>query len=85
MNFLETAKPLATFAEEKLPMLEKIIAKYNWELTEIVDAIYNDNIRKLCFNGQLTNRNYKEEFIKILKKRDKDKDDDKIEKAVNRK
>lgn len=90
MKFLETTKPLATFAEDKLPMLEKIIAKYNWELTEIVDGIYNDNIREFCFNGQLTNRNYKEEFIKILKKiRDKAKtslqDDDKIEKIANRK
>lgn len=68
MKFLETTKPLVTFSEDKLPMFEKIITKYNWELTEIVDGIYNDGIREFCFNGQLTNRNYKEELIEILKK-----------------
>lgn len=68
MKFLETTKPLATFTEDKLPMFEKIVTKYNWELTEIVDGIYNDGIREFCFNGQLTNRNYKEELIEILRK-----------------
>lgn len=68
MKFLETTKPLVTFTEDKLPMFEKIITKYNWKLTEIVDGIYNDGIREFCFNGQLTNRNYREEFIEILKK-----------------
>ena len=45
MKFLETTKPLVTFTEDKLPMFEKIVTKYNWELTEIVDGIYNDGIR----------------------------------------
>ena len=68
MKFLETTKPLVTFTEDKLPMFEKIVTKYNWELTEIVDGIYNDGIREFCFNGQLTNRNYREELIEILRK-----------------
>ena len=89
MKFLETTKPLVSFAEDKLPMFEKMITKYNWELTEIVDGIYNDGIREFCFNGQLTNRNYKEELIEILKKiRDKAKtelqDKDTIEKITIR-
>ena len=89
MKFLETTKPLVTFTEDKLPMFEKIVTKYNWELTEIVDGIYNDGIREFCFNGQLTNRNYREELIEILKKiRDKAKtelqDNDTIEKITIR-
>lgn len=90
MKFLETTKPLATFTEDKLPMFEKTVTKYNWELTEIVDGIYNDGIREFCFNGQLTNRNYKEELIEILRKiKDKAKtelqDNDKIEKIAIKK
>ena len=50
MKFLETTKPLVTFTEDKLPMFENIVTKYNWELTEIVDGIYNDGIREFCFN-----------------------------------
>ena len=70
-------------------MFEKIVTKYNWELTEIVDVIYNDGIREFCFNGQLTNRNYREELIEILKKiRDKAKtelqNNDTIEKITIR-
>lgn len=89
MKFLETTKPLVTFTEDKLPMLEKMITKYNWELTEIVDGIYNNGIREFCFNGQLTNRNYREELIEILRKiRDKAKtelqDNDTIEKITIR-
>lgn len=90
MKFLETTKPLVSFAEDKLPMFEKIVTKYNWELTEIVDGIYNDGIREFCFNGQLTNRKYREELIEILEKiRDKAKtelqDNDTIEKITIRK
>lgn len=89
MKFLETTKPLVTFTEDKLPMFEKIVTKYNWELTEIVNGIYNDGIREFCFNGQLTNRNYREELIEILKKiRNKAKtelqDNDTIEKITIR-
>lgn len=89
MKFLETTKPLVTLTEDKLPMFEKNVTKYNWELTEIVDGIYNDGIREFCFNGQLTNRNYRGELIEILRKiRDKAKtelqDNDTIEKITIR-
>ena len=50
MEFLETTKPLVTFTEDKLPMFEKIVTKYNWELTEIVDGIYNDGIREFSYS-----------------------------------
>ena len=85
IKFLETTKPLVTFTEDKLPMFEKMIIKYDWELTEIVDGIYQDGTREFCFNGQLSKRNYRQELIDILKKiRDKAKleidDNDKIDK-----
>lgn len=67
MKFLETTKPLVTFTEDKLAMFEKIVSKYNWELTEIVDGIYNDGVRELCFNGQLSKRDYKQELLQLLK------------------
>ena len=54
MKYLETTKPLATFSEDKLPIFEKIIEKYGWCLTEIVDDIYNKGVRELCYNGKLT-------------------------------
>lgn len=89
IKFLETTKPLVTFAEDKLFMFEKIVTKYNWELTEIVDGIYNDEIREFCFNGQLTNRNYRKELTEVLKKiKDKAKnklqENDKIERIAIR-
>ena len=68
IKFLETTKPLITFTEDKLPMFAKIIEKYNWELTEIVDGIYNKGIREFCFNGQLSKRNYRQELLEILRK-----------------
>ena len=49
-------------------MFAKIIEKYNWELTEIVDGIYNEGIREFCFNGQLSKRDYRQELLEILKK-----------------
>jgi hypothetical protein len=54
MNWLETTKPLITFADYKLDMFRPIINKYNWELTEIVSNLYNDKSQELCFNGTLT-------------------------------
>lgn len=54
MKYLETTKPLATFTEDKLPIFEEIIKKYDWHLTEIVDGIYNKGVRELCYNGKLT-------------------------------
>ena len=54
MKYLETTKPLATFTEDKLPIFEAIIKKYDWCLTEIVDGIYNKGVKELCYNGKLT-------------------------------
>ena len=53
MAFLETTKPLITFADYKLPMFQPIIDKYGWELTEIVAGLYNNQAKELCFNGIL--------------------------------
>lgn len=66
-NFLETDKPLITFSEDALPMYEKIIEKYDWELTEIVYDMYGPGTKEYSFNGQLSNRNYRQEFINVLK------------------
>lgn len=49
-NILGTKKPIITFNEDKLFMFEKIIIKYNWKLTKIVDSLYKDGIKEYCFN-----------------------------------
>lgn len=67
IKFLETTKPLATLAEDKLSMFEKIIKKYDWKLTEIADDVYNKGAREFCFNGQLTKRDYRQELLETLR------------------
>ena len=67
MKFLETTKPLVTFTKDKLDMFAKIIKKYEWQLTEIVEGIYNNGVREFCFNGQLTKRDYRQELLEILR------------------
>lgn len=57
MRWLDTKKPLITLADYKLDMFKPIISKYGWELTEIVNGLYNDRSQELCFNGALTTRN----------------------------
>lgn len=57
IQWLGTTKPLITIADYKLDMFKPIIKKYNWELTEIVSGIYNENHKELCFNGTLTKNN----------------------------
>lgn len=54
INFLGTEKPLITFAEDILPMFEKIIKKYDWKLVEVADGIYKKGVKELCFNGKLS-------------------------------
>lgn len=56
MRWLETTKPLITFADYKLEMFKPFIDRYGWELTEIVSGVYNDNSLELCFNGLLTKK-----------------------------
>lgn len=54
MEILGTTKPLITLAEYKLPMFQKLIEKYNWEKTEEVSGLYNENYKELVYNGFLT-------------------------------
>lgn len=69
MDFLETTKPLITLADYKLPMFQPIIDKYGWELTEVVEGLYNDKAKELCFNGTLTKQaNMSEQGVYLVKK-----------------
>lgn len=54
MEWLGTRKPLITLTDNKLEMFAPMIKKYEWELTEIVLALYNDYSKELCFNGKVT-------------------------------
>ena len=54
MKILETTKPLITFASEKYEMFKPFIDKYNWNLTETVNNLYNNSSLELCFNGSIT-------------------------------
>lgn len=67
MKWLGTTKPLITIADYKLDMFGPIIKKYNWELTEVVEGLYNDRAKELCFNGTLTKTNDNEKS-KTMKK-----------------
>lgn len=69
MDFLETTKPLITLADYKIPMFQPIIDKYGWELTEVVEGLYNDKAKELCFNGTLTKQaNMNEQGVYLVKK-----------------
>lgn len=52
-EYLETEKPLVTFSEDKLPLYEKIINKYNWQLFSKVNNKYKTGKVEYCFNGYL--------------------------------
>ncbi len=67
MKWLETTKPFITFAEYKLDMFTPIIKKYDWELTETVDGLYNDNYKELCFNGTLTKNNKPDLYKRLIR------------------
>ena len=54
MEFLGTTKPFITLADYKLPMFKSIINKYDWQLIEVVNGLYKDGQKELCFNGKLT-------------------------------
>ncbi|MEG0909448.1 MAG: GNAT family N-acetyltransferase [Bacilli bacterium] len=54
MQWLGTTKPLITLADYKIEMFSPIIKKYDWELTEVVEGLYNNRTKELCFNGSLT-------------------------------
>lgn len=53
-EYLGTTKPLATIAEYKFPMYEKIIQKYNWKLTQKIGKGHYNNISgELVYNGKI--------------------------------
>ena len=54
MRWLETTKPLITFADGKLTTFMPFINKYDWQFVESVAGIYRPGMRELCFNGGLT-------------------------------
>ena len=56
MDFLETTKPLITLADYKLPMFQPIIDKYGWELTEVVEGLYNDKLKNYVLTEHLQNK-----------------------------
>lgn len=60
MKWLETTKPLITFADYKLEMFKPIIKKYKWQLVEVVEGLYNGHSKELCFNGMLSKQNSSE-------------------------
>ncbi|MEG2232591.1 MAG: hypothetical protein RRY16_01305 [Bacilli bacterium] len=63
MQWLGTTKPLITFADYKLEMFSPIIKKYNWELIEVVEGLYNNKSKELCFNDSLTKENINEQDL----------------------
>lgn len=53
-KYLGTTKPLISIADYKIPMFEYVIKKYNWKLTQTMNAgYYNDTSRELVYNGKL--------------------------------
>lgn len=53
IEWLQTTKPFITIADYKLDLFTPFIRKYNWQLTETVQGLYNSNSNELCFNGSL--------------------------------
>lgn len=75
MKWLGTTKPLITFADYKLEMFKPIIKKYDWQLVEVVEGMYNNHSKELCFNGMLSKQYTSEKdlykrLIKTLKHRE---------------
>lgn len=53
MKFLGTQTPFITMPDYKEKCFLKIIEKYNWKKTQVIDSYYSNN-RELVFNGFLT-------------------------------
>lgn len=54
-DYLGTTKPLISIADYKVSMFASIIAKYHWELTEIMSiGYYNSFSREFVYNGKLS-------------------------------
>lgn len=53
-QWLQTTKPLATIADYKLEQFARIIEKYQWQETEVLElGYYNDHSREHVFNGRI--------------------------------
>jgi ASC-1-like (ASCH) protein/GNAT superfamily N-acetyltransferase len=52
-KYLGTTKPLITIADYKIKLFENIIKKYDWQLAQTLDGIYNNHSKELVYNGKL--------------------------------
>lgn len=52
-KYIETDKPLVTFSEDNYSLYEKIIKKYDWNLTQKLKDKYKIGKEEYCFNGYL--------------------------------
>ena len=74
MKWLETKKPLITFPDYKLELFKPFIKKYNWQLIEVINNLYNNYSKELCYNDTLIKPSNLEnelhqKLIKVLKYR----------------
>lgn len=54
-SFLGTTKPLITIAQHNLKRYGHLIARYEWEQTQILDkGYYNNTSREFVFNGKIS-------------------------------
>ncbi len=51
-EFLDTITPMITMPDYKEKCFKKIIEKYHWKKTQILDSYYSNN-KELVFNGSL--------------------------------
>lgn len=73
IKWLENSKPLITISDYKFEMFESLIEKYDWQLTEAITGIYNEESKELCFNGTLSDKTkYYQKFLNCLTKRKSD-------------
>jgi hypothetical protein len=52
-EWLVTSKPLVTVAGYKVDMLERIIRKNGWELSQVLDDYYTNRSQEYVYNGGL--------------------------------
>lgn len=61
-KWLGTSRPLITLADFKLEQFSSIIAKYHWQITDMLElGYYNNHSRELVFNGPIKTVN--SEFV----------------------
>jgi ASC-1-like (ASCH) protein/GNAT superfamily N-acetyltransferase len=53
-KWLGTSKPLITIADYKVAMFNRIIEKYDWRLTQVLEGgYYNDHSKEYVYNGKI--------------------------------